>query len=158
MAEVANQQGCRLVPMRDLFLGPGRSALQARGEVLVGFHMPLRKPGHGSAFQRIMRPQGVAIAILNMAVWLHREGDCVADVRIAVGPSGPTPFRALAAERSWRYQPFSQKGIEGALEALLGEVHFRTSPHRATVGYRREMARILLEDTLQKAWQRASED
>jgi carbon-monoxide dehydrogenase medium subunit len=157
MAEVASQQGCRLVPMRDLFLGPGRSALQASTEVLVGFYLPLCMPGHGSAFQRIMRPQGVAIAILNMAVWVYREGDRIADVRIAVGPSGPMPFRALAAEQSLRSQPFSQSGIERALEALLGEARFRTSPHRATVVYRQEMARVLLEDTLQTAWQRSVE-
>ena len=158
LAEVASQQGCRLVPMRDLFLGPGRSALQARGEVLVGFYLPSRKPGHGSAFQRIMRPQGVAIAILNMAVWLHREGDRVVDVRIAVGPSGPSPFRALAAEGSLRSQPFSHALFERALEALLGETRFRTSKHRATVEYRREMAGVLLADTFQQAWQRAVEE
>jgi CO/xanthine dehydrogenase FAD-binding subunit len=157
LAEVASQQGCRLVPMRDLFIGPGRSALQPRGEVLVGFYLPLRKPWHGSAFQRIMRPQGVAIAILNMAVWLHREADRIVDVHIAVGPSGPTPFRALAAEGSLRSQPFSQAGIERALEALLDEARFRTSPHRATIVYRREMAWVLLEDSLQQAWQRAVE-
>jgi len=158
MAEVASQQGCRSVPMRELFLGPGRSALQERGEVLVGFYLPLHKPGYGSAFQRIMRPQGVAIAILNMAVWVYREGDLIADLRIAVGPSGPMPFRALAAEQSLRSQPFSQSGIERALEALLGEARFRTSPHRATVVYRQEMARVLLEDTLQTAWQRSVEE
>ncbi len=157
LAEVASQQGCRLVPMKELFLGPGQSALPARGEVLVGFHLPLRKPGHGSAFQRIMRPQGVAIAILNMAVWLHRESDRVMDVHIAVGPAGPTPFRARAAEQTLCAQPLSDEGIERALEILLGEVRFRTSPHRATLVYRREMARVLLADTLQQAWQRAVE-
>lgn len=157
LAEVANQQGCRLLPMQELFLGPGRSALQASCEVLVGFHLPLRHPGRGSAFRRIMRPQGVAIAILNMAVWLHREGDGVVDVRIAIGPSGPTPFRALAAEQALRSQTFSDERIEQALEALLRDARFRTSPHRATATYRQEMAGVLLRDTLQSAWQRAAD-
>jgi carbon-monoxide dehydrogenase medium subunit len=157
LAEVANQQGCRLLPMQELFLGPGRSALQASCEVLVGFHLPLRHPGRGSAFRRIMRPQGVAIAILNMAVWLHREGDRVVDVRIAIGPSGPTPFRALAAEQALRSQTLSDERIEQALEALLRDARFRTSPHRATATYRQEMAGVLLRDTLQSAWQRAAD-
>ena len=30
LAEVASQKGCRLVPIQDLFIGPGRSALQDR--------------------------------------------------------------------------------------------------------------------------------
>jgi carbon-monoxide dehydrogenase medium subunit len=157
LAEVANQQGCRLLPMQELFLGPGRSALQASCEVLVGFHLPLRHPGRGSAFRRIMRPQGVAIAILNMAVWLHREGDRVVDVRIAIGPSGPTPFRALAAQQALRSQTLSDERIEQALEALLHDARFRTSPHRATATYRQEMAGVLLRDTLQSAWQRAAD-
>jgi carbon-monoxide dehydrogenase medium subunit len=105
-----------------------------------------------------MRPQGVAIAILNMAVWLHRAGERVMDVRIAVGPSGPTPSRALAAEQALCSQTLSDERIEQALEALLGEVNFRTSPHRATLMYRREMAGVLLRDTLQSAWQRADEE
>jgi carbon-monoxide dehydrogenase medium subunit len=158
LAEVASQQGCRLVPMQELFLGPGHSALQGRLEMLVGFHLPLRQSGQGSAFQRVMRPQGVAIAILNMAVWLHRAGERVMDLRIAVGPSGPTPSRALAAEQALCSQTLSDERIEQALEVLLGESRFRTSPHRATLTYRREMAGVLLKDTLQSAWQRADED
>jgi xanthine dehydrogenase FAD-binding subunit len=157
LAEVANQQGCRLLPMQELFLGPGRSALQASCEVLVGFHLPLRHPGRGSAFRRIMRPQGVAIAILNMAVWLHREGDRVVDVRLAIGPSGPTPFRALAAEQALRSHTLSDERIEQALEALLRDARFRTSPHRATATYRQDMAGVLLRDTLRSAWQRAAD-
>ncbi len=158
LAEVASQKGCRLVAMQDLFIGPGRSALLDRAEVLVGFYLPLRHTGDGSAFRRIMRPQGVAIAILNMGVWLHRESNDIIDVRIAIGPSGPTPFRALAAEQSLCSQPMSDAGIEQALEVLLGETRFRNSPHRATVEYRREMAGVLLADTLHLAWQRAAEE
>lgn len=157
LAEVASRQGCRLVPMQELFLGPGRSALQASLELLVGFHLPLRQPGQASAFRRIMRPQGVAIAILNMAVWLHREGERIIDVRIAVGPSGPTPFRALAAEQTLCSQAWSDERIEQVLEVLLSEVNFRTSPHRATATYRQEMAGVLLRDSLQSAWQRAAD-
>ena len=154
-AEVASRAGRALHPMTEMFRGPGVSALDAQHDVLVGFHLPLRKPGQGSAFKRVMRPQGVAIAILNTAVWLERQGDRVVDVRIAVGPGGPIPLRARAAEAALCGQPLSAESIGRACEALLSEARFRTSPHRATAEYRRRIAPVLLKETLQIAYQRA---
>ncbi len=156
-AEVANQRGLRQVPMRELFLGPGRSALDPQNDMLVGFYLPLRSTGQGSAFKRVMRPQGVAIAILNSAVWVQREGERIAGIRIAMGPAGPTPFRALAAEETLRMQLMDEESVSRAIETLLAEARFRTSPHRATLEYRREMANILLTDTLTLAWHRTFE-
>ncbi len=49
-AEVVSMEGTRRVPLVDLFLGPGRSALRNGIELLVGFHIPLRMPGQASAF------------------------------------------------------------------------------------------------------------
>jgi carbon-monoxide dehydrogenase medium subunit len=155
-AEVASLDGTRSVAMNELFAGPGRSALSPRGEMITGFSLALRKPGQASAFKRVMRPQGVAIAILNMAVWVHRgPEDTIEDVRIAIGPAGPTPLRAQAAEVFLRGQVYHEVAIEKAVEILLGEAHLRTSPHRATAEYRRSLAGVLLRQTLQAAWERA---
>ena len=62
-----------------------------------------------SCFKRIMRPQGVALPILNCAVWLEREKDIVKDIHIAVGPGGATPFRATEAENTLRGQSFNEE-------------------------------------------------
>ncbi len=157
VAEVAGAYGRRQVPMLDLYAGPGKSTLDPCGEVLVGFHLPLKRPGEGSGFQRIMRPQGVAIAILNMSTWLRQENGRVAEARIALGPAGPVPQRARQAEAVLRGQdPLQPEVQQEALEALLAEVRFRTSPHRATAEYRRRVAGVLLADTLAKAWERAN--
>jgi carbon-monoxide dehydrogenase medium subunit len=153
-AEIASLSGRRRAPMQELFLGPGRSALDPRGEILVGFHLPLRRPGQASAFRRIMRPQGVAIAILNLSVWLQRVEERIADIRIAVGPAGPTPYRAHAAEAALKGKPWGASALQEATQALLSEARFRTSPHRATAEYRRQMAAVLLQETLSTAWSR----
>ncbi len=155
-AEVAGPQGRRRVPLADLYLGPGRSAL-GPAQLLVGFHLPLSPPGAASAFRRVMRPQGVALPILNCAVWLQRQGERIAQVRIAVGPFGPVPRRAVAAEGRLCGQPFTPQTVEQAVEALLQEARFRTSPYRATQGYRRHLAGVLLQETLRLAWERAGE-
>jgi len=156
-AEVASLQHRCLVPMVDLFSGPGKSTLDPRRDILVGFHVPYRKPDQGSAFQRIMRPQGVAIAILNMAVWLEFSQEQIQDIRISIGPAGPVPLQAKQAENELRWHPMDEARIERALKALLAEAHFRTSPHRSTAEYRVKMAEVLLRDTTKTAWHRAHE-
>jgi carbon-monoxide dehydrogenase medium subunit len=155
-AEVANLDGRRLIPVEELFLGPGRSALAPEGDLLVGFYLPLARPGQASAFRRVMRPQGVAIAILNMAVWLDRQADRIVEARIAVGPAGPTPTRARGAEAALQDRSCNFQSIDLALTELLNEARFRTSPHRATAEYRRHVAGVLLEETLTSAWRQAA--
>jgi carbon-monoxide dehydrogenase medium subunit len=155
-AEVVSRSGERRLPLVDLFLGPGESALKPRDELLTGFYVRLRKAAQASAFNRIMRPQGVAIAILNLAVWLHRTDEIIEDVRIAVGPSGPVPRRMLEAENLLRGNPLTGKGIALAHEAILGEAVLRTSRHRATEEYRRRMVGVLLENTLREAFDRSA--
>lgn len=154
-AEVASPEGARRMPLGGLFLGPGRSALDPKREILVGFYLPLKGPHQGTAFRRVMRPQGVAIAILNMAAWIQRNGDIISDLRMSVGPGGPTPFRAYTAEDILRGKPLNPGSLALALEAVLSEARFRTSPHRSTLEYRQHLAGVLLEDVLTTAWERA---
>ena len=155
VAEVASLDGCRTIPLQELFVGPGRSALDPRRDLLQGFYLPLRCPGQASAFRRVMRPQGVAIAILNLAAWVQREGDRVVAARLAIGPAGPVPRRAYGAEDALRGQPVNESSLARALEALLVEARFRTSPHRSTADYRRHVSAVLLRETLTSAWERA---
>ena len=154
-AEIANNMGRRRVPITELFLGPGKSTLYQNQEILIGFYIDLRKPGQASAFRRIMRPQGVAIAILNLAVWLQRKGNIIDDIRIAVGPSGPVPRRMMNTEAMLRKRPLTNENIHQAYQALLKEVTFRTSRHRATKKYREKIAGVLLKETLFEAFERS---
>lgn len=101
-AEIAGAAGTRRVQFGELFLGPGKSALKHGEELLVGFYLPWIKSGQvsqASCFKRIMRPQGVALPIINLAVWLERARDAVKTIRIAVGPGAPTPWRAPRPSR-----------------------------------------------------------
>ena len=152
--EVANQKGSRRLPIAEMFLGPGKSVL-VQNELLVGFYLPLRNQNQASAFQRVMRPQGVALPIINLAVWLMREQDRITDIRIAVGPGGPKPWRALASESDLNGKRLNDETITHALGILLRDVKFRTSPHRASAEYRRHLAKTLFKDTLEAAWKRA---
>jgi xanthine dehydrogenase FAD-binding subunit len=102
-----------------------------------------------------MRPQGVALPILNCAVWVNRKADIVVDTHISVGPGGPTPFRATQAEDVMRGQAMSETLLAMALEQLLTQAKFRTSALRATSGYRKHIVQSLFKDTFITAWERA---
>ena len=154
-AEIADLDGRHRAPLQELFKGPGNSALDPCHDLLVGFYLPLLEPGEASAFARRVNPQGIALALLNVAVWLKRDGERLEDMRIAVGPSGPVPSRMKGAEDVLRGSIPSLEIREQALETLLKEARFRTSPHRATAEYRHHLAGVLLEEAFTAAWQRA---
>jgi CO/xanthine dehydrogenase FAD-binding subunit len=154
-AEVANKNGRRKVPLQLLFKGPGESTLVPCGDLLVGFHLPLQKKGQASAFARRVNPQGIALAILNMAIWLERIEGRISDIRIAIGPAGLIPMRMKTAESGFLGQAPTPEAFGLALNELLVEAHFRTSPHRATAEYRRHLAGVLLQEAVSMAWHRA---
>lgn len=154
-AEVAGLTGTRRVPFKELFLGPGKSALKHGEELLVGFYLPLTKIGQASSFKRIMRPQGVALPIINLAIWLERTDDVIRQIRIAVGPGGPTPWSGIEAEKVLIGKPLNEETFHAAVEALLNQVGFRSSARRASAEYRRHIVSGLFKDVLETAWQRA---
>jgi xanthine dehydrogenase FAD-binding subunit len=156
VVEIANISGNRLMPFTDLFLGPGKSVLKHGEELIVGFYLPLKKDKQASCFKRIMRPQGVALPIINLAVWLSRAKDSVNAIRIAVGPGAPIPWRARSAEEVLSGKSMNEELVNNALEALLDQVGFRSSPRRAGSDYRRHLVNALFKDTLTTAWERAA--
>jgi carbon-monoxide dehydrogenase medium subunit len=154
-AEIAGPAGNRRVPFKELFLGPGKSALKHGEELLVGFYVPLSKPHQASCFKRIMRPQGVALPIINLAVWLERTEAVIRQVCLAAGPGGPTPWRGTEVEKALIDRSLSDDTVNAAMEALLAQVGFRSSARRASADYRRHIVRGLFKDVLETAWQRA---
>ncbi len=154
--EIAGLSGRRIEPILNIFRGVGRTDLCDTIELVVGFHLPLRKPGQASAFSRVMRPQGVALPVINLAAWLQRQGDIIQSVRIGVGPAGTTPQRAIAIEEALCGQPFGPVAIQKAQSLVDSTLSFRTSAARATAAYRYHLCKILLEDVLTTAWERST--
>jgi carbon-monoxide dehydrogenase medium subunit len=154
-AEIASAWGTHCVPFNELFLGPGKSALKHGEELLVGFHLALSTRHQASCFKRIMRPQGVALPIINIAIWLERTDDVISKIRIAVGPGGPTPWSGTEAEKTLLGKPLNEESFNAATEALLAQVGFRSSARRASSDYRRHIVVGLFKDVLETAWKRA---
>lgn len=150
---IASRTGeSRWEPLIDIFTGPGEVTFDRENELLVGFRFSKKKQREASAFHRVMRPQGVAIAILNMAAWVKLEsGGSIADVRIACGPAGPRPFRGYQTEAVLQGSLFDDSTFDQARQVLAGEVSLRTSRHRATKDYREQLLPVLLREVLDTA-------
>jgi CO/xanthine dehydrogenase FAD-binding subunit len=150
------------VPLENLYLAPGKSLVDHTREIITALHFIPTGEHEASAFARIMRPQGVALPILGMATRLsvQRPGaklaaPTIVKARISVGPVAPTPFRACNTEVFLIGKPATEETIEAAIPILLNECHPRTSAHRSTAEYRREMLSVLLRQTLGTAIDRA---
>jgi CO/xanthine dehydrogenase FAD-binding subunit len=148
---------CAWLPLLSIFAGPGKNNL-ADNQMLAAFRFRLRKPRQASAFDRIMRPQGVALPILGVAarVALDDAGSAVTGASIAIGPAGPLPFRARNAEQTLvEASRIDDAVIEAAVHAAQAQAELRTSKHRASKEYRHEMVDVLLRRVLARAVERA---
>ncbi len=149
--------GRRWLPVRALYAGPGRSAVDQTRELIVQFRFTAAEGRTATAYKRIMRPQGVALPILALAVWVRLDaaGERFEAARLALGPAGPTPLRCEQAEAFLAGRPADTETLRAAIPLALEEARLRTSPHRATADYRRELVPALMERALALAVQRA---
>jgi carbon-monoxide dehydrogenase medium subunit len=155
--QIASLEGESCQPLIDLFAGPGEVTFDRNRELVVGFRFKAKEAREGSAFHRVMRPQGVAIAILNMAGWVKLDKkETITDIRISCGPAGPKPFRAYQTEGFLKGKTWNESTFQEASQLLGNEVSLRTSAHRATKEYRHKLLPILLKTVLDKAVQRAN--
>jgi carbon-monoxide dehydrogenase medium subunit len=148
---------CTWQPLLSIFVGPGKNRLTAN-QMIGAFRFPVRALRSGSAFDRIMRPQGVALPILGVAaqVTLDESGRRAVAASIAVGPAGPIPFRATESETILLGAPtLDETALERAIDAAQRQAELRTSKHRASKEYRHEMIAVLLRRVLPKAVARA---
>ena len=160
-AEGAKGKSDEWVPIASIYLGPGKSAVDSTREIISAIRFRPTSAQEGSAFARIMRPQGIALPILGMAckvkVTRQKTKVEVEDVAVSVGPVAPTLFRATRTEEFLRGKVLDDATLDEAAQVLLSEVQPRTRAHRATREYRVELLPMMLRDVLTRAVERANE-
>jgi carbon-monoxide dehydrogenase medium subunit len=148
-------------PIASLYQGPGKSAVDSTREIITAIRFRPTGVNEGSAFTRIMRPQGIALPILGMAARIQsairNTQYTIESVAISAGPVAPTLFRATRTEEFLRGKALDEATLEHAARVLLSEAQPRTSAHRATREYRIELLPTMLRDVLTRATQRANE-
>ena len=154
--EITDCQGNRWIPLAETFLGPGKSAIDHHRALLSRLRFRPTGTLEGSAFARVMRPQGVALPMIAMAARMQLdESNLVRNVRIAIGPAGPVPALAETAMDVLVDGPASTESFARAAAAAVASLSLRSSKYRATREYREEMIRTQLPAVLARAAGRA---
>jgi CO/xanthine dehydrogenase FAD-binding subunit len=155
--EVVTATGIRREPLGGLCLGPGQCTVDSTAEILTGVWFRALGPNQGSAFERLAKRKALSLPILNAAavVTLNNGGDTFQEVRLAVGPVGPTPSRAFNAEEALRGATVEAQAIAAALELAAQEAQPRSNPLRGSQEYRQEMVKVLLRRSIERAVQMA---
>jgi len=157
--EITDGNGSRWIAVKDAFLGPGKSVVDRRRELLTRLRFRPTVARQGSAHHRVMRPQGLCLPIISMAARLHLDTDeCVTAANISMGPVGPVPYLVEPAMEALIGGPATTPQFEKAAAVALKSITLRTSKYRATEQYRMEMIRTYLPIILARAAGRAKSD
>lgn len=122
------RNGVREVPVTELFLGVGKTALTA-DEILTEIVLPAEKTV--SAFRKVGKRNALAISCINMAVSRGEDG-----IRVAVGAAAPTPRLCAKTSEILSGGELTAERIESACAAILTEIA-PIDDRWATAEYRR---------------------
>jgi CO/xanthine dehydrogenase FAD-binding subunit len=153
--EVVTATGTRREPLGGVCIGPGQCTVDSSAEILTTVRVRALDPNQGSAFERLAKRKALSLPILNAAavVTLNDGGDTFQEVRLAVGPIGPTPARAFSAEEALRGAAVEAQAIAAAMEIAAQEAQPRSNPLRGSREYRQEMVKVLLRRSIERAVQ-----
>lgn len=140
------------LPMGGFFSGPKKTVLK-QGQMVAGVILPLPPERSGAAFRRLARVS-LDIAKINCAAYIEREGERIRLARIALGSVAPTPVRAPTIENTLVGQKYSERLLYRAAE-LVGEDITPIDDVRSTAAYRRQIASLLVRETVEEAWRRS---
>lgn len=154
-AEVAatGPKGERTIPVGEFFTDLFTTAL-APDEIITEIRVPIPAPRSGGAYLKLERKVGdYATAAAAVSLTLAEDGS-VARAGIALTNAGPTPMKAVEAERYLTGKRPDDRVLQ-KVGRLAGAASAPSPDHRGSVEYKKEMARVLVIRAARKALDRA---
>ncbi|MFV2073577.1 MAG: xanthine dehydrogenase family protein subunit M [Thermoanaerobaculales bacterium] len=153
---VVSPVGERVVPLREFFIGPRKTVLEA-ADIVVAIDVPAPEPGAGAAAIRQGGRVSLSLPMASVAAVVVMEGEVCREAMVALGAVAPTPIVALkAAER------LVGKELTGEVLDEAGELAAAAATPiddiRATREYRLELIKVLTRRVLRAAAERAKEN
>jgi carbon-monoxide dehydrogenase medium subunit len=148
---ITSQNGERTIPLEDFFLHLRKVDLK-KGEMVTEIQIPQPPPHTGTSFMKLGRAAD-DISVVNAAARVTMgQGKTLQDVKLVLGAVAPVPLRAKKAEAQ-----LMQRGVASISEVAetAADEAKPISDVRASVGYRRDMCRVLSERVLRMALDRA---
>lgn len=150
---IASVRGQRQLPLEELFVAPGRTALKPN-ELIVSVLLPAARLGTGrrlvERFVKVGPRREQVISVVSMAGRAIVAADGRLElVRLAFGSVAPTPVRARATERLLDRRVLDDRLRREAL-VVVGEDVRPIDDVRAPASYRRLAVATLLDRFLQE--------
>ena len=151
-AKIVGPNGERLIPLKDLFAGPGETVLTT-GELLVEIQVPVPLPGTNGVYLKHSRST-VDLAVVGVAaiMVLGKDNVCT-DIKIVLGAVAPTPIIARTAEEILVGKRVDKALIKKSAQAAAYEAK-PIADLRASAEYRREVTRVLAMRAIKEAMAR----
>ena len=149
-----SNMGGREIPIADFSNGPGKTILE-KGEFIHHISFPPLTGAWGSAFQKMGKRSGMAIAVVSAAAAVVlTEAGTIKDARIALGSVAPTVVRSPKAESILIDQEPSPELVQKAADACAADIS-PISDVRSTAEYRRHAAVVLAGRAIQHSLDQA---
>jgi CO/xanthine dehydrogenase FAD-binding subunit len=144
-----------LMDLSDLWVGPGRTALNS-GDLVVDFHIPVLPRRSGSYYERHTPRKEMDIAVVGTAVYVAlNDDDTVKEARIALCAVAPTVIRAPEAESYLVGKSINDAAALEEAGRLTREASKPISDVRGSAGFRRELVRVMSIQSIRLAAERA---
>ena len=150
--KLVSKKGERTVLVEDFITGAGKTVIEA-DEIISQVNIPEINKNSGSAFSKKSRVKA-DIAKINLAVYLEKEGNICKDCKIVLGSVAVKAIRVKEAEGLLKGQTVNASLIDEAAEKASEEIK-PIDDIRSSVEYRTDVARVMVEDTIKVAWERA---
>ena len=150
--KLVSKRGERTVLVEDFIAGVGKTIIGS-DELITQVNIPEMNKNSGSAFSKKGRVKA-DIAKINLAVYLEREGSICKDCKIVLGSVAVKAIRAKEAEGLLKGQAVSASLIDKIAKEASEEIK-PIDDIRSSAEYRSEIARVIVEDTVKIAWERA---
>jgi carbon-monoxide dehydrogenase medium subunit/2-furoyl-CoA dehydrogenase FAD binding subunit len=150
--KVVGPTGERALAADEFFLTYLTSALEP-GEILVEVRIPTLPANTGWSFMELSRRHGDFGIVVVASILFMENKELCRKASIALGGVGPTPLRAAAAEKILAGQKLTEELIREAGVKAAGATEPESDYH-ASAEYRKDMARVFTQRSLQEAWTR----
>ena len=150
--ELASTAGVRRVPVREFFTGPKRNAMK-KDELISAF---LVEPAPGpQQFAKVGTRNAMVIAVCSFALAVDPARRTVGT---GIGSAGPTPLRAVEAERflegelDWEHRKAPTEATLQRFGELVAAAAKPIDDVRGTAAYRRHALAVMARRCLTWAW------
>ncbi len=152
---VQSTHGERDIDLNDFFVDYYETVLESE-ELITSVVIPPQPTGAGTAFSKFLPQTHDDYATVAVAARVSLDGDTIAHARIALGAVAATPLRARAVEAALQGQTPTPKLMRDAT-ALVAEEVDPLADFRGSAEYKRDMAVVFTQRTIEQAVTRARE-